>query len=277
MPAIQLKKLRGDIRKISESFFEPDQFVRHINRLFETTADRTYRPGQSAETRYTVDAYNIPLPILREIAQELGSFVKSHPMESLNVCDKLFEQPYFESRLLAIYLLGKVDVSYKQALEIRFRNWAVELFDERLISALIYQGARNLRSVLPGEYLELVFTWLKSEKTYVQRIGLRALIPMLAEEKYNNLPRIYNEIMPLMRTVRAEATPELIDVLLALVNQSPVETAHFFQQALIAPLGSQTTIIIRKAAARLPGYLEEEIKGLLRNRVRTSSDERASG
>ena len=93
------------------------------------------------------------------------------------------------------------------------------------------------------------------------------MISAAKDSEFQNLP-------PLMKTaepVVAEAPPKLQnlieELILALYEATPTETAYFVRQVLMDSDNPMTTITFRRIAPSLPTALQEEIREFIKGKA----------
>jgi len=265
MPAILPARLRQQAALLVEHFDQPAAFVRSLHHLLEFYADRTYRPGKGVTPPPLLQAYNVRPPVLRQVLLELTPWGEEYPLQGLALCDALWEQPYLEFRQLAAYLLGSLPASVAGEAILRVRQWSKGGLEPRLVEALLIQGLARLRREAPDQVLELVESWLAEEALLDRQLGLRALLPLVQEVSFNNLPVFFRLLQPLARNVPATLRPDLLDILIAMARRSPYETAYFLRQNLDLPDAGDMPWLIRQVAPEFPPDVERSLRDAARD------------
>ncbi len=232
MPAIQLARLKIQSAELVSRFNNPIGFIRNLHELMDFYADRTRKPGQSRVPTALIKSYNVPRPVLRQIRIDLGPYVAEDPEATLDLCDALWSEPYFEFRLLATDLLGMVPGDHHEQLLERVISWAVPGTEDRLLNALLGEGLTQVRKETPQRFSDQLGEWLEAEKNFSRRIGLKAMAISLANGDFENYPRLFRLLAPLVREVPIALRPDLLDVIQTLAERSPHETAFFLRSNL---------------------------------------------
>ncbi len=264
MPAIQPALLRQQTALLAEQFYQPKAFVRSLHHLLEFYSDRARRPGQSGLPPPLLTSYHVRPPVLRQLLIELDPFAKNDPIETLKLCDALWEEPFLEFRRLAISLLGKVSVQPAGPVIQRLHAWMLSNPERRLVEALLHDGCSALRLEQINEYLGLIENWLNHPKTYFHQVGLQALLPLVRDLEFENLPVIFRMIQPFVWVISPSLRADIVEIVSALANRSPQETAYFLRQSLIYPDQRDIPFLIRQSSANFP----DEIRQNLLNAVR---------
>jgi hypothetical protein len=264
MSAIQLARLKKQASQLADMVDKPEDFVHSLHKLLDFYADRTHRPGQAGEPPPLLSQYRVPIPVLRQIESEVISRLDKQTQENLNLLDRIWEEPNFEFRLLAATLLGRISPSPPEAVTERIHAWASSTAEQRLLSVLLVQGLERTRREALNEFLQQVENWLAGPTMLSQKIGLRAILPLITEGEFENIPVIFRLITPFTRALPAPLRSDLLDVMSALALRSPKETAYFLRQNLELPASTDTAWIIRQCLRQFPNETRESLHAALR-------------
>lgn len=266
MPAIRPALLKQQAALVADHFADPAAFVRSLGHLLELYADRVQRPGMAGTPRPLLPAYHVRPPVLRQVLKELTQRAEVNPDQGLAICDLLWEQPYLECRQLAIQLLGQIPTANETAIIDRIKKWLPTTPETTLVELLLSQGFTRLRQEKPLVVIDQVDTWLVQKHLKMQQTGLRALLPMVKDARFENLPVFFRLLQPLLGVIPTDLRPDLLTVLEALARRSPQETALFLRQSLHLPNHPDLPWLIRQL---LPGF-PTEIGNNLRSALRAS-------
>lgn len=266
MPAIQPALLRQQAALLVEHFADPPAYIRSLHYLLDFYADRARRPGQSGLPAPIISAYNVRPPVLRMILQELTPPASDEPENGLALCDALWAEPTLEFRLLAAMLLGQILPDPPERIITRLKTWLVPDLEFYLIEALMNHAFGRLRQEHPQAMIRLIQDWMESSKPLYQQLGLRALLPLVKNPQFENLPVFFRLVQPLALNVPPGLRPDLLDVLAALAHRSPQETAFFLRQILSFPDAADTAWLIRQLLNEFP----TENQLMLRNVVQST-------
>jgi hypothetical protein len=232
MPAIQIARLRAQMVQLMALYHQPAQFLRCLHDQLDFYTDHTYRPGQAGKIQPLLPHYKVPPPVIRQIEIELAGLCTQDPQAGLDLADTLWMDPYFEPRLLAIYLISLAPVSPPEPVLQRLSAWARPEEDRQVLRVLITRGAGRLMREQPDCWSGLVKGWLTNERPAAQSMGLHALLAIVEDESFQNLPVIFHLISPSMHGLPANLQADLLAVLQALARRSPAETAYFLRQIM---------------------------------------------
>lgn len=264
MPAIHPARLKKQSTHLASCFHDPELFVSELRRLFEQYADRVHRPGQSGEPSSLLDAYKIRKPVLRQLLQDLIPIAEKQPDIALKVCDLLWEQPYLEFRQLSAGLLGNIPPHPPEPILERIQNWVWKESDPQVIDFLFVNALHNVQKEHADLVLEIIASWLDNENPDQQHLGLRAILPLITDPETDHIPQVLRSIHGYTLEFDPDLQNDLLDVLYALINRSPKETAYSLRQNLAHPQSVQTAWLIRKSIHEFPVEERNKLRSALR-------------
>ncbi|HEX9616998.1 MAG TPA: DNA alkylation repair protein [Anaerolineales bacterium] len=265
MPAIQLARLKIHTTQLAENFAKPAVFVRSLHELLDYYSDRTYRPGQAGEPPPLLKAYNVPTPVLRHVLKELVPDALQDRPGALRLIGLLWEEPFYEFRQLAISLVGQVPPDPPEDILKIVRAWAIPSTEMRLLVLLFKTGLTRVRKEFPQVYLRQVDIWLASSRTFTQQLGLQALLPLVADPEFDNLPVLFRMLAPLVRDAPVPLRPDLLDIMHQLARRSPKEAAFFLRQNLTLKTDNPGTAwLTRHSLAAFPPEIQANLRSALR-------------
>ena len=259
MPAINLAILKTQAARLAENFSEPQVFVRALNGLLDHYTNRTIRAAQTAQ-RLSLPTYHTPAPVLRQILSEMASLPDSKPGEAVALTETLWDAGTLESRLLATSLLGRIPLTHALHLIARLPDWLVESTDKKVRTALLTDGFTRLRRENPEALFILLEDWLKSPRPATQVWGLQALIPILKDPHFENLPAIFRIVRPAFLSAGPLTQVDLQTCLATLEQVSLTETLAFLRDIT---RGYPPALMLRTLRRILPGLSPEMQTGLL--------------
>jgi hypothetical protein len=236
-----------------------------MHELLDFYADRTRRPGQAGKPNPLIAAYKVSPPILRQLLKELLPLAAQNPQQALALVDALWAEPVLEMRLLAAMLLGQTPLASPEPVIQRLQLWIQPALDDALIQALLANGLARLRQENSPAIVNLVQGWLEQSNLFYQQLGLRTLLPIIQDPAYENLPVFFRLIHPLVQSVPRSLRPDLLDVLQALAQRSPQETAYFLRQTLALPNSPDTPWLIRQSLGAFPAAQQESLRKAVRS------------
>lgn len=256
MPAIQPVRLKRQIALLGDVFTQPEQFVRRLHELLDHYTDRTLRPGQNLVRLPRLPHYRIPAPVMRQLRVDLEQWSsQAGPESTLRLADALWQNGYYETRLLAVELLEYAGQEDAAELQSRLHSWIQPKEEEQILQALLEVGKTHL-----GEgWLVFARTWLGDDDPQVRSLGIRALHGLAADPTYQNIPTIFSLLNPFFQDVPVSLHPEVTELVLLLATRSPAETLYFLRRVLITSPDQALTRLVRRC---LPAFGPEDQKRL---------------
>lgn len=260
MPAIHLPRLQQQVEALSEHYADAEKFSRQLRDLFTYYGDKTRRPSEQARKAPRLPAENVPAPVLRQVVAELTPYAENTPHAILNLCRGLWQHPILEYRLLAAMLLGKAAISHAEETLNLVQAWNLENKEEQVLQTLAASSLGTVRQEDADQLLTRIQDWLapaekdfrSAEITNLQKLGLSALLPFVEDPNFENLPRIYALITPLLRQSPRVLRPYLLDLLIPLARRSPQEVAYLLRTELGANPTEQLKWLGRRTLPALP-------------------------
>jgi hypothetical protein len=261
MPAIQLSRLRIQAAQLADLISTPEIFVRSLKTILEFYSDRTHRPGQSGDPPPLLPTYNVPPPVLKQILQELGPRLSGDQENGLSLCDLLWVQEQYECRLLAARIFGLLPVKPLEPIQSRLIAWSRES-EERVLTTLLSDGLSRWRKEDPLGFLSILEEWLKSPSFHDQILGLEALLPLINDKSFDNLPVLFRLLYPLVRVAPPAIRPNLIPVLESLAKRSPKECAYFLRENMVS---LDTAWLTRQILGIFPVEIQKGLRETMKN------------
>lgn len=265
MPAIDIARLKTQAAVLVEKFDQPAVFVAELHKILDLYADRTLRTGIAAPAS-VLPAYRVPQAVLRQIEMELAPLASTFPEQAMALTDALWKSGYLETRLLAAALLGKIHPKTPLLIE-RVSSWVTRARDKQLRSALLQAGLARLRRETPDRFIELIQKWFDPSTPKMWDNAIYALIPLLDDPAYDNLPPIYNLLTPVIQNIPPILQNELAELLSALYRASPIETTYFLRQAVAGAVSAQCPVILRRIAPSLPAPFRPVVLDIVRQKT----------
>ena len=257
MVAIDLTKLEQQIAQLASLYAEPARFSQALQELLSFYQRYSFRPSRHEVPKTFLRAYNLPSQVLPQIEIGLRRTAQQHPSETLTLAQALWQEPYFEARDIAAYLLGQLPASEADHVATLLSDWLAQPQDRGALDALLSKAVSPLKQT--GRWKPLVFQFLASPETRQRNVGLAALAQTLADFPLEDLPGILNEIKPLLEASDEKLAPNLAKVIEGLAKRSPQETAYLLKLVLVETSGS---IIERRMRGYLPYFPPESAQSL---------------
>jgi hypothetical protein len=233
MPGVELAKFHQQLDHLAEQMAQPEHFVHEFRGILEFYSDRTYRAGEKIKITLRLPSYHLPRIVMQNLQQFLERKIPaSDPENAVRVADLLWKEPEVESKSLAAQALGAVRSPYPTIIIRVIDDWIREPIEAGLLKELMDKGTRTLRKDFEVAWLEKITTLLISTSHRQIITGLLAILPLIQDETFDNLPKLYEMLYPVVSTPSSSVLPELMDVLSALIKCSPTETVSYLAQLI---------------------------------------------
>lgn len=266
MPAVELTQLKKEINDLLWKYTLPLEFEAGLEELLGNHADRTLRPSKAAPPSELIGSYRVPVVLMRQLELALVPSCRENPDAGLTLADHLWKHSHLEPRQLAAFLLGQYPLKPVEAVVNRISTWCQPNENRMVVQAVIEKGGRRLRAEAPDQWLALAQSWSESTQPVQQTIGIEALILMLKEPGFENLPVIFRLASPLVTSGSPALFRKLEPLLTALAHRSPTETAYFLRQILNVSAQQETIRFVRRLLPAFPAEKAEELRASLRSR-----------
>ena len=265
MPAIDIARLKTQSAVLVEKFDQPAIFIKELHQILDLYADRTVRVGIVAAQISVLPAYRVPQAVLRQIEMELGPLAATFPEQAMSLTDNLWKDGFFESRLLAAGILGRIHPETPLLIE-RISAWVSRTRDDQLRLALLRASLSRIRKETPAKFLQLMRTWLDPANVKMWASAIHAIIPLTEDPTYQNLPPVYNILSPVIKNMPSIMQNDLADLINALFRASPVETTYFLRQIISGSNSPQISVTIKRIIPQLPQDLRPVILEMVRKK-----------
>ncbi len=264
MPAINISRLRENSAQLAGLFEQPEVFISKLHKFLNSYADRTHRPGQTGIPAPLLESYNVPKPVIRQVLLDIKPKASQNSPSAYQLCDALWEEPYYEMRYLCASLLGMISPQPPDPVLDRVNSWSRGLSDLQLINVLFDKGLNRVRSEVPQVLIEQIDRWLEDNSLSVKRLGLQALIPLIRSASYENIPIFYRQIAPIARELPPLLRTDMRTVIKELAIRSPVETAHLLRQQITQSNSSDAAWLTRQNLKHFPPEVRNSLQELVR-------------
>ena len=266
MPAIELARLKTQAARLAEKSGDPQAFVHDLDELLDAYTNRTIRARQVVR-RLAAPTYHTPRPVMRQIEYELDLLVESQPAQAAGLVGVLWEAGSLESRLLAAYLLGSLPLAEARPALTHLTAWLAGTTDRQIQAALLTTALARLRREDPAGFFAMLEGWLGSAQAIHQIWGMQALIPLLQDERFENLPAVFHILRPAILAAVPATQLDLQACLAALEAHSRVETASFLREIITDHPQPSMLRILRRILPALSREMQDRLRGLLRERI----------
>ncbi len=262
MPAIDLARLRKQANRLADFFFLPDEFMKHLREMLDFYVNYTLRTVENVAPGSNLKTYRTPPAVLTQIENELRPIAEANPHFALELADILWDEGALETRLLAAFLLGRIPPQEERLLP-RITAWTQQIRDPSVRAALLSTSLTRMRKETPNQFLTLVREYLHPERARAWSNGIQALIPMITDTDFENLPAIFDIVEPIVEEAPSTLQNDLTDLIVALYRASTSETIFMLKHVLANSQNPMTAITLRRISPNFPPPLQKELRSLL--------------
>lgn len=263
MPAIDLARLKKQVAQLTDLYNRPEEFVRGLHGMLDFYVNRSLREADSVAPSSVLATYRTPPVILKHIETELAPLATANPDQALDLADHLWDDGWLEMRLIAASLLGRLPPREERLLP-RLTAWTMQVRDPSVRAALLSTSLVRLRKETPDHFLVLVGEWLHPERPRMWSNGIQALLPLIQDPKFNNLPPVFNILVHVVEAAPGTLQNDLVNLFHSLDGASPTETAYFLRQVIANSPTPMTATTFRRISPSLPPRLADAIRDLVK-------------
>jgi hypothetical protein len=265
MPAIQLTVLKKQTNNIAKKFNQPDKFIRELGQLFDYYSNRIHRTGESGEPEPIQDHFNLPKPLISQLQLKLNDLPSKYPDEALDLCNRLWSQPYLEYHSLSSFLLGQIPVDRANEIFQIVENYVALDYDTTLLDTIADKSMEKIRKEKPNLLLKKCEDWIYSPNINLIRFSWLCLSYLVIETNFENLPGVFTLIGPSIREIDERFRLETVQLIISLVKRSSFETAYLLKKHWEVYQKADTAWLIRQCIE----YFSPELQLSLRESIRT--------
>jgi len=263
MPAIDLARLRKQANRLADFFFLPDEFMKHLREMLDFYVNYTLRTKENVAPGSNLKIYRTPPAVLTHIENELRATAEANPHFALELADVLWDEGALETRLLAAFLLGRIPPQEERLLP-RLTAWTQQIRDPHVRSALLSTSLTRMRKETPNQFLALVREYLHPGRSQTWSNGIQALLPMIADTSFANLPPFLDMVEPIIEEAPSTLQNDLTELIVTLYRASANETIYMLKHILTHSQNPMTAVTLRRISSSFPPPLKKELHDLLR-------------
>ena len=269
MPAIDLARLRKQANRLSDFFFLPEDFLKQLREILDFYVNHSLRKKENIAPGSNLPTYRTPFVVMRQIENTIGATAAENPHYALELADLLWDEGYIETRLLAAYLLGRIPPQEERLLA-RLTAWSQQVRDPNVRGALLTTSLERMRKETPDDFLAVISEWLHPARQRFWANGIQALLPMITDPNFENLPPIFELVRPIIEAAPGVLQNDLANLINTLYQASPSETEYYLREILENSSNPLTAITLRRILSALHPELQAQLRGLVRQK-RTAS------
>ncbi len=262
MPAIDLTRLKKQSAKLVSLYDQPDAFLDQIEEILEFYANRTLRVNQVIQ-RSNLPTYNTPRQVLLQIENTIEKLGDQNPEAAINLTKTLWKASFYESQLLSAFIIGTIPPASTISLLTNLPEMLYETKDQGVKNALLTSGLARIRKENPQVMLLLIKEWLNAPGQNTQTWGLFAILPLIQQLGYDELPQVFEILRPAIETVSPYTQKEIQACINSVYRISPVETIHYLTEIIHETKDNQIFRIFRRIIRGLPSDAQKELSTII--------------
>lgn len=265
MPAIDLARLRKQANRLVDFFFLPEDFLKYLREMLEFYVNYTLRKKEDIAPGSNLPTYRTPPVVMRQIENAIGPTAMENPHYALELADLLWDEGYIETRLLAAFLLGRIPPQEERLLA-RLTAWTQQVRDPSVRGALLTTSLARMRKETPDEFLVLISEWLHPARQRLWSNGIQALLPMITDPDFENLPPVYDLAKPIIEAAPGILQNDLGNLINAFYRASPSETGYYLREIIENSPNPLTVVTLRRIMSTFPPGLQASLRDLVREK-----------
>jgi hypothetical protein len=265
MPAIDLARLRKQANRLADFFFVPEDFLKYLREMLEFYVNYSLRKKENIAPRSNLPTFRTPAVVMRQIENVIAPVARENSHYALELADLLWDEGYIETSLLAAYLLGCLPPQEERLLA-RLTAWTQQVRDPNVCNALLTTSLARMRTEMPDAFLVLISEWLHPARQRLWPNALQALLPLITDPEYENLPPVYELARPVIESAPGMLQNDLADLINALYEASPAETEYYLREVLENSANPLTVVTLRRILDLLHPELQSHLRVLVRQK-----------
>jgi len=259
MPAIDISHLKSKCAMLADDFSNHIAFIHRLHDILDTYTNHTKRASLVAR-KYSLPTYHTPTPVMRQIERELDPCAERYPSKGVTLAMELWKDGSLESRILSAKLVGMIPPADAISILVRLPDWLGETSDKVIRETIFRESLARIRKEAPSPFFSLVEGWLASEITVVQTWGLNAIVPLLEDPGFENLPAVFTIIKPALLRACPATQLEIQACIIALGKISKIETINYLRGLLTNKPPSLMVRTIRRMRPVFSTELQEALR-----------------
>jgi DNA alkylation repair enzyme len=264
MPPIDLPRLRARTATLAEHFADPAVTATAVRQMLDDYADRSRRSSPRVASRSLGYSFKVSPPVLRAIVMALRGPAQANPAAARDAAGRLWKNGSREERRIAAELLGQVALLQPAEALALIEAWAPRIEAAETADALAEYGLGPLMRSDPARYLAEARRWVSFPLKWVRRFGLAALMPLVKDRQWDNVPGALSVVRLAMADPDGDVRRAAVAVLVGLAAKSPSEIGQFLREQATRT-NANTGSIVRAAMAALDADEQTAIVRALRS------------
>jgi hypothetical protein len=266
MTAINPARLKIQCAELAGLSQHPDRFKAGLHDLLGFYGARI-RQTSLSKAPLSLQAYQVPAPVMRGLVLELGEKLAAHPETGLSLVDALWKSDWMEFRQLAVLCLGNLPVKKPELVLSRIRSWLDSCTVESIRILIMDAGLERLIEANPKPVLDFLAELIASGTKNNHQAALFGMTTLAEKSGFENLPLIFKMLQDVLSGEETGLVKEITSLIRDLQRQSDQETAYF----LVRQLGTAARPRIFRVVRGVLSRFSPESQVLLKEALHTYS------
>lgn len=262
MTAINPARLKIQCAELSKNYSSPAIFIPGLHDLLGFYAARI-RQTSLSNTPLTLQAYQVPAPVLRALVIELEEYLEDNPSLGLKLIDALWMEEWVEFRQLAIICLGDLPLFDPEHILDRIKLWLESCTAEDIRRRIMTQGLTRMVEEKANIVFSFIGDLISSGSKMDHQAALFGLMVFGENPDFVNLPVVYKLLAEILQNEEAGLMKEITSLLKVLQQRSEQETAFFLERQLAAAAKPR----IFRVTRQVMGQFNIENRAVLRKAI----------
>jgi len=260
MAIIQIPHLRSQINAIAAHFDDSGKFISALKSLLNIYSNNKHLPLLLVNSPQELHYYDLAEVVVAELESAFIGLSRNHPLEAIDIADRLWKEPVFELKNLAIILVSHLGDNYGEFFVQRMDEWINEDLDEKLLNEILIESEHMPFLVTSQKWLDLINNWLNSSSRKMVRNGLKALGQLISRKGFQDMPFVFGLMFPIYSQSDFALQKNLIDFTRLMAEKSQSETASFLISLGEIYPDKQVKAFIRRCLPFFDDFFQKEIK-----------------
>lgn len=252
--------VRAATRRILEKLGQEEAFLGGLRKLLQAHADEEAVVQYRRIIPEAGRCFGVSFPVLREIAYEMGRYLKEHPEEVTRLLEALWREGSFEAQQIAGKALERFGPRHPQE-TLKFvssvlgdiNNWAV-------CDNLAIFGVEPIIIAKPQLVLPLVEKWIRSPEKWVRRFGVAVL---RGYKRGEPTERVFQLLSEVMEDPDRDVRKAVEWVLREISKRHPSAVSSFLQEYARTHRSRRARSVIKQSIKKLDKSEQSKILSIL--------------
>jgi hypothetical protein len=251
MAAIDLTKLKRLSTHLVTLCDSPEKFQNELHNLLETFSDRSLRLSSMSDHGTPLNTYRVPKQVIYSITRNIEPIMRQSPGEFFNLSDYLWADEVIESKLIALFIIGRISIDFTKEITARLVEWEKGCTDIYMINNFINLGLYNLRHDSVAIFIMLAETWITTKTASTQKIGIKCIQVLITDTIFDNIPLMFRLVTIVLKDYSLQIETDLGRLLKLLLQKYPDETLNFLNNFITVNKNKKVVRLIRQSLANL--------------------------